>query len=109
MPFSSYDQSANKLNFSVVEDEIMREIVTNRRLFLQASGAGALGIILKTSKAASAGAFEVLRIEEPFHGAVLNRRHGEAVKDGLKILQVIHKILWVNSLQESSTHLMQIW
>ena len=85
MPFSSYDQSANKLNFSVVEDEIMREIVTNRRLFLQASGAGALGIILKTSKAASAGAFEVLRIEEPFHGAVLNRRHGEAVKDGLKI------------------------
>ena len=28
----------------------------------------------------------MLKIEEPFHGSVLNRRHGEEVENGLKIL-----------------------
>jgi hypothetical protein len=83
--FFSHDQPGNNLNFYVMEVEIMREIVTNRRLFLHAAGAGALGVILKTPKVASASAFEALRIEKPFHGAVLSRRQGEPVKDGLKI------------------------
>ena len=33
---------------------------------------------------APAGACESIRIEEPFHGAILNRRHGEQIEGGLK-------------------------
>jgi len=56
-----------------------------RRRFLQAATAGAAGIVLGgpgTSRATSAG---LLRIEEPFHGAVLNHRHGRQASDGLTI------------------------
>jgi len=63
----------------------MKEPATTRRKFLQAAASGAAGIILGESKVACAGAFQPIRIEEPFHGAVLNWRHGQKVKSGLKI------------------------
>jgi len=65
-------------------DQMMNEPAT-RRNFLQSTVAGALGIILARPKTLSAGAPDSIRIEEPFHGAVLNRRHGEQIDGGLKI------------------------
>jgi len=55
-----------------------------RRDFLQTAAAGAAGIVLAGPRTASA-AYGTVSIEEPFHGAVLNRRHGEEVEGGLKI------------------------
>jgi len=63
----------------------MKELAATRRKFLQDTVASALGVILVSPKMASAGAFESIRIEEPFHRAVLNRRHGEKINGGLKI------------------------
>ena len=63
----------------------MKEPATTRRKFLQAAASGAAGIILGESKVACAGTFQPIRIEEPFHGAVLNWRHGQKVKSDLKI------------------------
>jgi len=56
-----------------------------RRRFLKATAAGTAGIVLGGPAIARAGRSPSLAIEEPFHGAVLNRRHGEEVDDGLKI------------------------
>jgi len=56
-----------------------------RRTFLQAATAGIAGTILQRARTASAEPAPAIRIEEPFHGAVLNRRHGEEVDGGLKI------------------------
>ncbi len=66
-------------------DEIMKKLATTRRAFLQTTAAGAVGIVLARPKMLSAQAFGSMRIEEPFHGAVLNRRHGKQVGGGLKI------------------------
>ena len=66
-------------------DEIMKKLATTRRAFLQTTAAGAVGIILARPKMLSAQAFGSMRIEEPFHGAVLNRRGGKQVGGGLKI------------------------
>jgi hypothetical protein len=63
----------------------MKELMTTRRKFLQSAAAGSLGISLARQKIVSAGVFESIRIEEPFHGAILNQRHGKVVNDGLKI------------------------
>jgi hypothetical protein len=63
----------------------MKELITTRRNFLRTVATGAVGIILGGQKVVSAGVFQPIRIEEPFHGAVLNRRHGRKVKDGLRI------------------------
>jgi hypothetical protein len=63
----------------------MEQPMTTRRRFLQGATAGTVGIILEGSNVVSAGALGSIRIEEPFHGAVLNRRHGEEVNGGLKI------------------------
>ena len=63
----------------------MKEPATTRRKFLLAAASGAAGIILGESKVACAGTLKPIRIEEPFHGAVLNWRHGQKVKSGLKI------------------------
>ena len=61
--------------------------LNGRRCFLKTAGLGASGFLLgapaaiadsKTSTDAKA-----LRIESPFHGAVLNRRHGKKVADGM--------------------------
>jgi hypothetical protein len=63
----------------------MRDQNIGRRNFLQATAAGAAGIVLGGPAIARADASSALVIEEPFHGAVLNRRHGEEVDGGLKI------------------------
>ncbi|NLF70730.1 MAG: hypothetical protein GX575_16990 [Candidatus Anammoximicrobium sp.] len=62
----------------------MHRHAIDRRTFLQsaaalATGAGAAG------PAFAAPAPAALRIEEPYHGAVLNRRHGVQSAEGLKI------------------------
>lgn len=56
-----------------------------RRTFFQTTAATTAGIILGSPGTAQAGPSSLLTIEEPFHGAVLNRRHGQNVNDGLKI------------------------
>jgi len=56
-----------------------------RRRFLRAAATGAAGVFLTSPAAVSAEAAGFIKIEEPFHGAVLNRRHGQAVDGGLKI------------------------
>jgi hypothetical protein len=56
-----------------------------RRSFLQTTAAAAGALVLGSPAQVSAEPAGPLVIEEPFHGAVLNRRHGEEVNDGLKI------------------------
>jgi hypothetical protein len=63
----------------------MNQQATTRRKLLQSAAAGTAGMILKWPGMVSAGAVGSIRIEEPFHGAVLNRRHGEEVDGGLRI------------------------
>ena len=62
----------------------MREMTATRRMVLQAATAGMAGVLLHDSRATGQPG-PALRIEEPVHGAVLNRRHGERVEGGLKI------------------------
>ncbi len=64
----------------------MKEPTTTRRNLLRATAAGAMGIALARPTTVSAAGFGSIRIEEPFHGAVLNQRHGEKINGGLKIL-----------------------
>ena len=63
----------------------MKEHKITRRNFLRTTVAGTASVALTGPMGVSAGASEPVRIEEPFHGAVLNRRHGEQVNGGLKI------------------------
>ena len=63
----------------------MNEAATTRRVFLQTVTAGIAGVVLHSAGARSAEPATAMKIEEPFHGAVLNRRHGEVVDGGLKI------------------------
>ncbi|MHC4098321.1 MAG: twin-arginine translocation signal domain-containing protein, partial [Planctomycetota bacterium] len=63
----------------------MEEHKITRRNFLRTAAVGTTALALPKPKRLSAGAFETVRIEEPFHGAVLNRRHGEQLNNGLKI------------------------
>lgn len=60
-----------------------------RREFIQSATAFSGGILLTggnfTSFGSSAGISELIKITEPFHGAVLNRRHGNELNDGLVI------------------------
>jgi len=63
----------------------MKEHKITRRNFLRTAVAGTTAIALSKSTRLSAGAFETVKIEEPFHGAVLNRRHGKELTNGLKI------------------------
>ncbi|MFH1918389.1 MAG: twin-arginine translocation signal domain-containing protein, partial [Planctomycetota bacterium] len=56
-----------------------------RRHFLKATAAGTAGIVLGAPAIAPADRAPALAIEEPFHGAVLNRGHGEEADGGLKI------------------------
>jgi hypothetical protein len=66
-------------------DEKMKELAKTRRDFMKTTAAGAAGIILAKPKILSAQGSGSIRIEEPFHGAVLNRRHGKQVRGGLEI------------------------
>jgi hypothetical protein len=58
-----------------------------RRDFLRTAAAGAAGAIFAptASAAATGAAVKTICIDEPFHGAVLNRRHGQEVPGGLRI------------------------
>jgi hypothetical protein len=56
-----------------------------RRSFLRAGATGAAAVALAQTQSASAGEYQTVRIENPFHGAVLNRRHGRQGDDGLVI------------------------
>ncbi|MEW6238450.1 MAG: hypothetical protein AB1656_23950 [Candidatus Omnitrophota bacterium] len=57
-----------------------------RRNFMQISSAGTMGIALGSFFSQPAQASSPLRIEEPFHGAVLNHRHGKEDNSALKII-----------------------
>jgi hypothetical protein len=63
----------------------MKEQKIARRNFLRTAVAGAASVALTGATRVSAGVYEPVRIEEPVHGAVLNRRHGEEINGGLKI------------------------
>jgi len=63
----------------------MKGFLKTRRDFLKTTTAGAAGIVLAKPQMLSSQPSGSLRIEEPFHGAVLNRRHGKSVDGGLKI------------------------
>ena len=63
----------------------MEEHKITRRNFLCTAVAGTTAIALPKPKRLSAGVFDTVKIEEPFHGAVLNRRHGKELNNGLKI------------------------
>jgi len=56
-----------------------------RRTFLKATAAATAPIVVGGPSIALAGRSAPLTIDEPFHGAVLNRRHGEPLEGGLKI------------------------
>jgi hypothetical protein len=56
-----------------------------RRNLLQATAAGTVAAAIVRQTSVSAGVFQPVKIDEPFHGAVLNRRHGREVSDGLMI------------------------
>lgn len=60
----------------------------SRRKFFQNATTVTAGMILfgvHKNQGASAAMPELIKIEKPFHGAVLNSRHGEKVQGGLKI------------------------
>jgi len=63
----------------------MEEHKITRRNLLLATTVGTGAFALRQPTSISAGQFQPLRIDEPFHGAVLNRRHGREDKDGLTI------------------------
>ncbi len=63
----------------------MKNQPIGRRNFLQTTAAVAGGVVLVGPRNSSAGALGPTVIEEPFHGAVLNHRHGQQSGDGLKI------------------------
>lgn len=56
-----------------------------RRTFLEATTAGVAGILLQTPASPFVAAAPGLKIEKPFHGAVLNGRHGQSLNGGLRI------------------------
>lgn len=63
----------------------MGKTPATRRQVLQAATAGAAATVLPGLKIAHGQPGTALRIEEPVHGAVLNRRHGQTVDGDLKI------------------------
>lgn len=56
-----------------------------RRDFIRNTVVGAMGITLTGTNVTPAAASGSVRIEEPFHGAVLNYRHGKQTGGGLEI------------------------
>jgi len=63
----------------------MQEHRISRRNLLRATAAGTGALALRRPIRVLAGQVQPLRIEEPFHGAVLNRRHGNKLNGSLKI------------------------
>lgn len=56
-----------------------------RRNFLKAAAAGTAGIVAGNPRIKTAASSGFLSIKEPFHGAILDHRHGNEVNGGLKI------------------------
>jgi len=67
------------------EEQKMQKRKITRRSLLQTMAAGIGAAALSRPVGVSAGVFQSVRIEEPFHGAVLSRRHGEQDEGGLRI------------------------
>lgn len=63
----------------------MKGQMVGRRDFLRATAATTAAIALGRPAAALASGYGTLKIQEPWHGDVLNRRHGQEVEGGLKI------------------------
>lgn len=63
--------------------ERARFAALNRRGFLRSAAAGT--VIMATQRSVSADAASAVKIESPFDGAILNRRHGNPVDGGLSI------------------------
>lgn len=63
----------------------MKKVKMTRRSFLKTTAAGTAGIVLAGPSVISGQSVGPLRIKEPFHGAILNHRHGQQAEDGLKI------------------------
>ena len=79
----------------------MKNPKLTRRDFLQTAAAAAAGVIfLGNSKRTYASVPDLLKIEEPFHGAILHERLAEKVNNGLKIKvsgeAPLHDIVTVN-------------
>jgi hypothetical protein len=78
-----------------------------RRTFLQIAAAEAASSLVAARPAWANAPNQGVRISEPFHGAVLNHRHGQVVTGGMKILvrgtaKVGAKVL-VNSMPAASS------
>ncbi len=58
---------------------------TTRRRFLLGAAAGTIATVVQGRNMALAETTGSIQITEPFHGAVLNHRHGEQTNDGLRI------------------------
>lgn len=63
----------------------MSQTPIHRRALLTAGAAGTAGLLLGRPGAATAAGAATVCIEEPFHGAVLNHRHGRQSEEGLQI------------------------
>lgn len=63
----------------------MKKVKMIRRSFLKTTAAGTAGIALAGPSVISGQSVGSLRIKEPFHGAILNHRHGRQTESGLKI------------------------
>jgi hypothetical protein len=63
----------------------MSNPMIRRRSFLQTAAAGAAAAVVGNFARTAQGGVAALSIDEPFHGAVLNHRHGKAVDGGLQI------------------------
>lgn len=64
-------------------------MITKRREFLKSAGTLASGMILTGTKANGitlSSISNLIKIEEPFHGAILNNRYGIKTDNGLKIM-----------------------
>jgi len=63
----------------------MKTLSIGRRDFLKSAAAGATALFLGGPIPMRAASSSLVKIEEPFHGAVLNYRHGKRVDRGLAI------------------------
>jgi hypothetical protein len=70
---------------SFAEDCMTNRRMIERRNFLRAVSASVAGITLGVPGDALADAPGTVQIQQPCHGAILNRRHGKPVDGGLKI------------------------
>jgi len=63
----------------------MQDQAISRRSFVRRAAAGASGLLCASTCGTFASLSDPLRIDTPFHGAVLNRRMGRKVPGGLEI------------------------